>query len=429
LSAALIFAVLIHSGGFYVAVIFALSGVLLSPLACLPRFRAMRFSRLMPSLAWAAAFAVPLTASKLHAVMAFMRFFPRIEKDEYLAGPLSGLYGMALQFAGPAAIAPFLRLAGENLSGYLLYLQHVTRTQGFRIRLWEFDIGLSPALPLLLAAAAVCIFLDRRRMDLAITPRRLGWLALSAISLWIVAEFRLAQGFIYPRLQGLPILQSLHVNLRFASAFIFPLSLLGAWAFEYLFATARPRLKQGFFALAAGVTAAAPLGYFAISPAWFDYRFDCAQAVAMHGAIGRGETFPIRDLARRQGPERELPLAQGASDFLPYEPIFGYFLEGFHPETHPGGVEEMDEGFYNINNASGFVFPEANGTRPFERIKARDSANLRLFVEHRQPAWELPRLQRGLDWLMWISLGSSALVLVAFFGSLGRRTGLGTAGR
>ncbi len=417
LLAALVFAILIHSGGFYLAVIFALSGLLLLPFGSIERFRRLSLPRLFPSLAWAVAFAIPLTASKIHAVLAFMRFFPRIEKDEYLAGPIGGLYGIALQFAGPASVAPFVRLAGENLSGYLMHLQHAARTQGYRIRLWEFDMGLSPALPALLAAGSVWIILRRRRMDLSLSPRRLGWLALTLASVWIVLEFRLAQGFIYPRLQGLPILRSLHINLRFASAFIFPLSLLGAWAFEALSATARPGLKRAFFALAAAITIAAPTGYFAINPAWFNYRYDCAPDVAMDAAIRRGETFPIRELVEKRSEGFPLPMASGASEILSYEPVFGYQLEEFHPEIHPGRVQDSDAGYFNLNNAAGFVFPETNGTRPFERIRENDSANLRRFAEHRQPAWNLPPLQRGLDLAMWIALGAAPLVLAAYFGS------------
>ena len=45
----------------------------------------------------------------------------------------------------------------------------------------------------------------------------------------------LAQGWLYNVVKPLPVLRSLHANVRYASAFIFPAAFLGAYVFDRIF--------------------------------------------------------------------------------------------------------------------------------------------------------------------------------------------------
>ncbi|MEO7425307.1 MAG: hypothetical protein ABI036_08975, partial [Fibrobacteria bacterium] len=256
ISIAVILSILIHSGGFYMAIIFALSALLLLPFLQSDRFRIfLKPKRLLAAAGWALPFTFALTGSKILAIRAFMRSFPRIEQDHYLAGLWGGLYSMFLQFLGPAPAVSGMRLAGKSISDYVTYMRDVSRTDGMEMGIWEFDTGVSPALLILLAAGFIFLLIQqfRRLFRLfrgrgvkfpKITPRGLILAGLTLLCIWIAVEFRLTQGLIYHHLQKLPILKSLHVNLRFASAFIFPLSLAGAWVFNRLFASASP-VKRG----------------------------------------------------------------------------------------------------------------------------------------------------------------------------------------
>jgi hypothetical protein len=422
ISIAVIFSILIHSGGFYVIVIFALSALLLLPFTQTDRFRILQPKRLLAAAGWALPFTLALSGSKICAIGSFMRFFPRIEQDHYLAGPWRGLYSMFLQFLGPAVTVPGMRLAGKSISSYVGHIQDVSRTNGIKMGIWEYDAGLSPALLVLLAVGCIGLFRWlpwRKGRALAFDPRKLILCGLGLVCVWIAVEFRLAQGLIYPHLQSLPILASLHVNLRFASAFLFPLSFLGAWVFERRFASVSAAKRGAVFGGLLAISIAAPAGYFAISPIWYAYTYDVLPSVNAYREIRRGERFPIRSLCDSSGQTGSNPLVRNASDLYPYEPIFGYDLEAFDPETHPGPVADREDGYFNMSNPAGLVFPEVNHSRLFERIRESDSVSVRLFVNHHQPDWKRPALQRGLDFIMPLAAALSLILLAGYFGRKG----------
>jgi len=107
-------------------------------------------------------------------------------------------------------------------------------------------------------------------------------------------------------------------------------------------------------------------------------------------------------------------MKRGVSNLIPYNPIFGYDLRDFQTELKVGSVWEISNGYYNLTNPTGFVFPESNGTRPFERIRADDEENMRLFAMHRQPNWKIPFYQRFFDWLSGLSLvGAVTTIFIA----------------
>ncbi|MEO7424023.1 MAG: hypothetical protein ABI036_02485, partial [Fibrobacteria bacterium] len=182
---------------------------------------------------------------------------------------------------------------------------------------------------------------------------------------------------------------------------------------------ASPVKRGTAFSVLMAISIAAPAAYFAITPDWFAYTYDVGPSLKVFREIRRGETFPIRSLCDSSGLTGSNPLATGSSDLFPYEPLFGYDLEDFVNETHPGPVEHREDGYFNMSNASALVFPESNGSRLFERIKVSDSLNMRLFVNHHQPEWKRPASQRGLDFLMPVAAGLSLIVLAGFFGRKG----------
>jgi hypothetical protein len=69
-----------------------------------------------------------------------------------------------------------------------------------------------------------------------------------------------------------------------------------------------------------------------------------------------------------------------------------------------------------MTNPSGYVFPEINNTRPFERIPVSHQAELLAFTKHEQPGWKIPVYQQVLDWVSGLTFLVVVLVLLAYGG-------------
>lgn len=104
-------------------------------------------------------------------------------------------------------------------------------------------------------------------------------------------------------------------------------------------------------------------------------------------------------------------LQKGLSNLNLYDPIFGYSLENFHPEIKAGSIWDVSDGYFNMTNPSGYVFPESNNTRPFERIRVQDREKLVAFADHYQPEWEIPVYQKVCNWISALTLAFVALFL------------------
>jgi hypothetical protein len=119
-----------------------------------------------------------------------------------------------------------------------------------------------------------------------------------------------------------------------------------------------------------------------------------------------GNTFEITLIGNNES--NTLALLNHTSNLGPYNPIFGFGREYFHPEVKPGSVWDISDGYYNMTNPTGYVFPEVNNSRPFERIRVEEKTRMADFVAHRQPNWAIPVYQQVSN---WISCLSTALVI------------------
>lgn len=71
---------------------------------------------------------------------------------------------------------------------------------------WELDASLSPALLVLLAGGAITFLFHKPDLKARIDKKRLIAEACLVIAVWLVIEFTLAKGIIYPYIKDLPIL-------------------------------------------------------------------------------------------------------------------------------------------------------------------------------------------------------------------------------
>ncbi len=254
--------------------------------------------------------------------------------------------------------------------------------------IWEIDTGLSPVLIVILLAG-VAGFLARLRKTRIrkIESSRLRALLFLLLAVWTIIEWTFARGLIYSLIQNLPILSSLHVNVRFASAFILPLIITAIFLVNRFFAenpTSRLFVAASFCAVASLTS------YFFLSREIHSREFKLSPNLMSKEAV----VSPINKVANIGDWD---VFSEHASSYRPYEPLFGYSLETFKPMVHIGSVFEENSGYFNMTNPASLVFPEINNSYPFERIKTSERGKLEAFIQHGQPDWKIPKIQKILN--------------------------------
>jgi hypothetical protein len=353
-----------------------------------------------------------IAGSKVFAVVSLMQLFPRAVSDVYDVGLAQGLTGLAAQLLGVMFLTPFLLFARQDVSLLSGGLANIT---GAHYGIWETDIGLSPVLVFLLLVGLVRLagaLRKKRSLTLEPSPRLFAGLLLLA-GIWMALEMTLAQGLLFPYLKALPILRSMHVNVRFAAAFILPLTLAGVFIYESI---SRTRSRQRLFLMAASLSLAFLLMYQLFPADVHSRTYNLTQMLQTDAAIHRGERFPVERIAFL---EEDAVFLARASNVLYYEPLFstyhpteGYILEGFLAEVQPGAITEIEDGYYNMTNPASLVFPRENNLQPFERIRVAEQEQLQIFAERGQPAWEIPFLQKLLNWTSLAALVVAVTMLL-----------------
>ena len=413
---ALIAALAIHGAGYIILVIFGLSALITFPIIYIFRPKLFSWKRFFSVAVLGVVTALLISASKLAAVFSFMHFFPRLIADNPIQNPWLGLLGIILQLLGTMNLLPLFWAA--NIKPILLQNMMVSVSGAgygkFVFGYWEFDMSLSPVIFWIILIA---LFKNLRspRKPLAQVGKDFKWIAvlLLIFSSVLCVELTLARGSLYQLFRNLPMLDSLHVNLRYATAFIFPLCLLAAIALNGWLAIL-PKKQSMLLFVVINIFTLLPLGtYFFFGNDPQNRNYDISASKSIYADIRAGAPFVIT--SNGVMPDYTQALIQRTSNLNPYEPIFGYFLENFHPEAKPGSVWDVSGGYYNMTDPTGYVFPEINGSRPFALIPLAEKAEMTAFVNHFVPDWKIPLRQQILD---WVSLISSIIAGLIFSGYL-----------
>ena len=408
---ALILSLNIHGGGFYVIVIYSLSGMIAIPILILLGPQIFNWKDFSKTILLSAIITMMLSSSKIFAVTAYMQWFSREIADQYEAGLLPGLYRLYLQLFGMTIRITYESLASTANMARNIKLGILSRSETYG--LWEFDMGISPAALLILASLPFVYFFGKKNGTFP--ARSIPLAILSILGLWITLEFRFTNGLIYPYIHQLPVIKSLHVNLRYTAALLFPISLLATIGFNKL----ADRLKsdrQAFalFLILVLLTLFPLQTYRNVPTDVYRYSFNISQAKIDYDKIRSNKIFPISTL--RDDIRDYDTFQKKASSLRPYEPIFGYHLEEFTPLTHPGPVSEITDGYFNITNPASLVFPKENNLTLFERIKSSEKDKFKEFINHKQPDWKRPPIQHLLDGLMVLT--SILIILGIVYGAI-----------
>lgn len=403
--------VIINQSGFYIAFIFSLSLAIMLPLMYLTLPLLFDWRRISSVAFWSGLLALSFSASKLIAVYSFMRFFPREINDIYDQTYLLGISGLGLQLLGGMIIIPYLALTGRDLNDLHIIFQNATKSTS---NIWETDISISPVLILILIYGGLHGLKNfiKRKDERKIVPSRFIATLLLILGTWLVVDFSLAKGWLFELLKPLPIINSLHVNVRFASAFIFPMAFAGAYVLNRHIKIINVK-SNIFYGLLGLLTLLFLLLYLLPSENVFRKSSHINQPLAIYAQIEDGEKFPINTIQNLKDINVFKKQASNLKNI--FEPIFGYDLEYFNPLVYPGLVFEMENGYYNMTNPASYVFPAENGLTSFERFRIDQEVELVLFVNRQQPRLNISTSQGIANGISMVSMFGAAVFLVLRF--------------
>jgi hypothetical protein len=410
---ALVISIMIQQAGYLFIITFGLTLFILFPLLYIYRPEIVSWKRITVVIALGGFIALVISASKLAAVYAYMRFFPRLVADTYQTpGLLSGLIGIVCQLLGTMNLAPLLLVDKTHGELLVLIMQFFSRAPyGY----WEFDMSMSPVVFGLLLAGVYSFVKRPKKYSGLFTAQKkwIAWIVLLFFT-WMTVEFILAKGLMYPYLSKLPILSSLHVNPRYTVTFLFPLAMIAAIIYDKWISKWPARKVIRAFILMNVLTLIPLSTYFMIQDDLQSRVYNITESEKIYAAIRAGDTFDIIGIGDKSVDNTQA-LRLHLSNIAPYDPIFGYFDENLHSEIRPGSIWEISDGYYNMTNPSGYVFPEINNSRPFERIPVTEKAQLEAFASHRDPGWKIPLYQQILDWVSGLSAAGVFAFLTFFF--------------
>jgi hypothetical protein len=395
-------AALVYSGGVYIAVIGLYSTLMLAPILYFLKPELFSWRKIFPILILGGILTVSLCGSKLYATMEFMRFFPRTTHDLFQANWISGLGGMVFQLVGTLNFFPILSLIHRTSGTYTVRLLALTKTP---YSFWELDSSIAPGLLLLIIYGVFMVLFRKPQIEKRNTLIKKAIAGICLLFAIILAtEFTITKGILYEQFSQLPVLQSLHANTRFAASFILPLAILAAKIFDVWTSKWKSAFKTFVaFAVLSGISLASMWSYY-LMPLDIQARFfDMNSMVKTYRRISAGETFPVHQIVPEMN-DYEVFVLGSSNTTHHYDPLFRDNNELLTPLVHEGSVFDTQDGYYNMTDPSGLVFPEVNGSKFFERIPVSDYQKLMDFINRLPSDWKLPLAQILLDWMAGITI-------------------------
>ncbi len=401
-------AILLNSGGVYIGVMCFFTILVTIPITYFIKPSLFSSKRMFLIVLFGGVLTFLLCGSKLYAVTTYMQTFPRDVQDHYFVSWYSSIGGAILQLVGVMTTLPILNLLGKGSLVFVVRLIHWTGTPyGF----WEVDSSLSPALILLLLYGVGLYLFRKPKFDRRNIVNKCiagGFLVLSVI---LVVQFSTARGFLYESLQHLPIIKSLRTNTRFIASFTLPLALLGALIFDHWANGKTAKSTIAGFAFLNGLALLALWTYYLLPMSVQGRNFDIRSVTVTYSQIQAGNTFPVMRIIPDMN-DYEVFIAQASNVTHHYDPLLGE--NSFLPKVHDGPVFDIQDGFYNMTDPTGYIFPNENNSKLFSLIPVSDYDKLVDFVNRRQPDWKLPLIQIILDWAAGLTLIAIFLVVIYY---------------
>jgi len=385
-------AILLNSGGVYIGFMCFFTTIVTIPIFYFLKPALFDLKKMISVVIWGGILTILLCGSKFYAITTFMQTFPRDVQDHYFVSLNSSIVGAAFQLIGVMTTLPFLKLVGKSS---LVYVVRLTKWTGTPYGFWEVDSSISPALIILLIYGIWTILFHKPHFGKRDLINKVIAGICLIISVIFVFQFSTARGFLFDAVKGWPLIKSLRTNTRFIASFVLPLAILGVKGFDYW-----TKGKSGLRTIAAfvflnGLSLVALWGYYLLPMRVQGRTYDITSIMGTYTKIQAGDTFPVNKIIPTMNDD-EVFIAQASNVTFHYDPLLGE--NSFHPHVHEGSVFDIQNGFYNMTDPTGYVYPKENNSKLFSLIPVSDYNKLIDFLNRRQPDWKLPLIQIVLDW-------------------------------
>jgi len=398
----------IHSAGFYIIIILALSFLMLVPLVYLfqPNWRDLQ--GMVRSLGIGILITLLLSGGKIYAVLGFMQNFPRVITHEYYASFIQSLVGFLTQFVGvPIFTIPF-RILGKDPT--VVGQTMTALIGGSEFGIWEMDVSISPVLIYILVVQLMKlphIIKEGKAKRFSVLRKDLVTAILSmALGVWLAFEFTSARGVIFRQIRTLPILSSLYNNIRYAVSFLMPLIIVGGDYLDQKFSNAQPhKISKTFLFFFVGTLLSLCI-YFLLPNELQSRNFNVSQTLADYKNARTEAPFYVSDVMEVTD---SMVFSSHATSLYLYEAIFGYDLEEFSTRLEPGSIYQEEDGYYNLTNPRSLVY---DTDELFVRFSLDQREMMEDFVHYRQPDWDIPKTQHLLN-----TISGGTFILMAGYGA------------
>ncbi len=401
-------AILLNSGGVYIGFMCFFTAVITIPIFYFLKPALFDLKKFAPVVLWGGILTMLLCGSKLYAVTTYMQTFPRDVHDQYFVSWYSSLVGSVLQLIGVMTSLPILQLFGKNS---LVLVTRLTKWTGTPYGFWEVDSSISPALLILLLYGIWRVLFHKPHLDKSnLLKKGIAGICL-IISIIFVVQFSSAKGVLFDAVKGWPLIKSLRTNTRFIASFILPLAILGVKAFDYWIKGKSGLKINSAFVLLNVLSLVALWGYYLLPIKVQGRNFDIRSVVNTYAKIQAGDTFPVNRIVPAMN-DYEVFEAQASNVTHHYDPLLG--PTSFLPHVHEGSVFDVQNGFFNMTDPTGYVFPRENNSKLFSLIPVSDYKKLIEFLNRRQPEWKLPAIQIALDWAAGLTFILIVLAVILY---------------
>jgi len=375
---------LFFSGATHILIVFAATGVLLTPWLLLRKLERKELLRFLSLLAMVGGLVSLACAGKLAASVFYGRNFLARSVDT------SGVVPWKL-------VLQYFWFRPDHTPTYLLF------GKIWVYGAWEY-VGFMPKaiFPLgLLALVPVIQSRDWRRWLVAVAT--LG-LALLVISLAAGNEWN----------SVLPFFRSYHNPIKLFAAFIPLLPIPFAYGIQWAcrlepFKRLSPPASYLLFFL----TGLVFVGEFCGNSDFFVKR-GLGIGYPYRPEIWRqlkDDISPVRVASLTQDSESdELGLLRGTSSLNAYEPLFGYRLEAVRSQLVPGPTDRIRDGKFNLQHPGCLIYPDYFHCQAWDRVDETDRIAFENFVDGREAAWGVPFWQKSLLVLGWLTIAGMVLV-------------------
>lgn len=330
-----------------------------------------------------------ICASRLVAVLSFMKFFPREEGYSKMWQSANVFEFIVKSFWSVFPTRESLASFSWDLHEKMIYLS-----------------------PVVLVGLVFGIYLLIKNKDWIKNnfKKSIFIFIYSAFTIVFLAQLVQGYGFLVDHFLQLPVIRSLRVSTRFLFILSIFISILSVICLSYFTKSLRERLQKSIPIIGIILTLI-PIanGWYAVREKLFlNENFDLRTEQVSSLSEAKFETLPVTEIK------------EGYTDFIRSgTKCHVELLRKSYPLPLMAGEIKQDFfGTFNLMNPACYQYPEENNCLPGDRIKFDDEENLDHFTNGRPVTWKLSTLQHVADYTSLITL----FILLGFMAYLlGRR--------